>query len=305
MGRLGTGRPAAFVAVALLLLAGWLLPVAVRAQDLVPVPPLSGRVVDLAGALTPAQAEALTAKLAAIETARGSQVVVLVVPTTKPEDITDFTQRVGEQWKLGRKAEGDGLLIVVARDDRRVRIAPARALEGAIPDVAARRIISEQMAPAFRANDWAGGLNAAVDRIDERIAGEGLPTPAEQRPRQGGSGGFDLQDLLLFFFVGVPIVGAFVGRIVGRKASAVLTAGIAGGIGWWITTSLLVALGIGAVALLLVGLSAFGGGRRGGGMGGPIIWGGGGGGGGSWGGGGGFSSGGGGDFSGGGASGDW
>lgn len=292
-------------AAALALLACLWLPA--LAQEPLPVPPLSGRVIDQTGTLTPPQAEALTTKLAAIESARGSQLVVLMVPSTAPEDIVDYAQRVGEQWKLGRAKEGDGLLIVVAKNDRKARIAVARSLEGAVPDVAARRIIAEQMAPAFRTGDWAGGLNAAVDRLDERIAGEALPAPAESRARQSGTQGFDLQDLLLFFFIGVPVVGAFVGRIVGRKTSAILTAGVAGAAGWWITASLLVALGIGFVALLLVGLSSLGGGRRGGGGlgGGPIIWGGGGGGGWGGGGGGGFSSGGGGDFSGGGASGDW
>ena len=300
-----SGAFAAFlllVALALAMAAGL-----ARAQDLVPVPPLSGRVIDQANALSAAQVQALSAKLEAIETTRGSQLVVLVVPTTQPEDIADFTQRVGEQWKLGRAKEGDGLLIVVAKNDRRARIAPARALEGAVPDVAARRIIAEQMAPAFRNNDWAGGLNAAVDRLDERIAGEGVPAPTLTSVKAPARPGFDVEDLLLFVFLGVPVVGAVVGRAVGRKGSALVTGGIAGGVAWWLTASVLVALGIGIVVLVVVALSSFGGGGRRGGSGVPIVWGGGGGGwgGGGGGGGGGFSSGGGGDFAGGGASGDW
>lgn len=301
-------------------LAAWalaclaLLASAVQAQNLVPVPPLSGRVVDQTNTLSAAQAQAITTKLAAIESKRGSQVVVLIVPTTAPEDIESFTQRVGDAWKLGRRDVGDGLLIVLAKNDRAVRIAPAKALEGAVPDVAAGRIISQQMLPAFRNGDFAGGLNAAIDKIEQRIAGEGPaePTPRDERGVAGrGAAGFDWQDLAIFLFVGVPIVGAVLSGIFGRKLGALLTGGAVGGIGWWLTTSLLVAGGAALVALFLVGVMGIGGGRIGrAGRGGPVIWGGGGGGfgGGGFGGGGGgggFSSGGGGDFGGGGASGNW
>ena len=286
-----------------------LLTPAAQAQNLVPVSPLSGRVIDQTNTLTAAQAQAITTKLAAIETRRGSQLVVLIVPTTAPEDIESFTQRVGDAWKLGRRDVGDGLLIVLAKNDRAVRIAPAKSLEGAVPDVAAGRIISQQMLPAFRNGDYAGGLNAAIDKIEQRIAGESLaePTPREQRGTgSGGAAGFDWQDLAIFLFVGVPIVGAVLTGIFGRKLGTLLTGGAVGGIGWWLTASLLVAGGAALVALFLVGVMGMGTGRIGRtGRGGPVIWGGGGGGFGGGGGGGGFSSGGGGDFGGGGASGRW
>jgi uncharacterized protein len=278
------------------------------AQDLRPVPPLSGRVVDQTGTLTPAQVQALSAKLEGIERERGSQLVVLMVASTQPEDIADFTQRVGDAWKLGRPDVGDGLLIVVAKDDRRVRIAVAKALEGAIPDLAARQIITDRITPAFRAGDYAGGLNAAVDRLAARIGTEGLPEPTQRPTAQRNAEGFNLEDMAIFFFVAVPIAGAVLTGMFGRKLGSVATAGVAGGLGWWVTTSLLIALGAGFATLLLVGVMGIGS-RRGGGGGMPIVWGGGGGGGGGgWGGGGGgggFSSGGGGDFGGGGASGDW
>ena len=299
-------------------LAAWalaclaLLVPAAQAQNLVPVPALSGRVIDQTNTLSAAQAQALTSKLAAIEAKRGSQLVVLIVPTTAPEDIESFTQRVGDAWKLGRRDIGDGLLIVLAKNDRAVRIAPAKSLEGAVPDVAAGRIISQQMLPAFRNGDFAGGLNAAIDKIEQRIAGEGLaePTPQEQRGTGGrGALGFDWQDLAIFLFFGVPIVGAVLSGIFGRKLGAMLTGGAVGGIGWWLTASLLVAGGAALIALFLVGVMGVGSGRVGrAGRGGPVIWGGGGGGFGGFGGGGGgggFSSGGGGDFGGGGASGRW
>ena len=260
-----------------------------QAQNLVPVPPLSGRVIDQTGTLSAAQAQAITGKLAAIETKRGSQLVVLMVPTTAPEDIESFTQRVGDAWKIGRRDVGDGLLIVVAKNDRAVRIAPAKGLEAAVPDVAAGRIISQQMLPAFRGGDFAGGLNAAIDKIDQRIAGEGLAEPSPRDARTAanrGNSGFDWQDLAIFLFVGVPIVGAILSGIFGRKLGALLTGGAVGGIGWWLTASLLVAAGAGLVALFLVGVMGIGGGRAG--RGGPVIWGGSGGG-----------------FGGGGASGNW
>jgi uncharacterized protein len=277
-----------------------------QAQDVLPVPPLAGsRVIDQTGTLSAAQQQALDAKLAAIETKHGSQVVVLIVPTTLPEDIAAYAQRIADAWKIGRLAVGDGVVIVVAKNDRRVRIEVAKTLEGALPDLATRRIITETITPAFRASDYAGGLNAAVDRIAAAIGGEGLPEPAQGVNR--GDSGFDLGDLVMFMFIGVPIVGAVFSGMLGRKLGALATAGAAGGIGWWITASLLAAGGAALVALILTGVMGVGAGRRGGGFGGgPVIWGGGGGGGGwSGGGGGGFSSGGGGDFGGGGASGDW
>ncbi len=237
--------------------------------------------------------------------------MVLIVPSTLPEDIAAYAQRVGDQWKIGRRDVGDGLLIVVAKNDRKVRIEVAKALEGAVPDLAARQIITETISPAFKRNDYAGGLNAAIDRIAARIKPEGLPAP-DARPRGGADafGGIDWGSLAMFFFVGVPIVGAVLSGIFGRKLGSLLTGGGAGTLAWFLGAGLLIAGVAGLVALLMVGVLGIGarGGRGGpfGGSSGPVIWGGGGGG---WGGGssdgGGFSSGGGGDFGGGGASGDW
>jgi uncharacterized protein len=290
-----------------------------QAQQPLPVPALTARVIDQTATLTPEQRAALEAQLAAFEAEAGSQLVVLMVPTTQPEDIASYAQRVGETWKLGRREVGDGLLIVVAKDDRRMWIATAKALEGAIPDLAAKRVIDGALRPAFRANDYAGGLTAAVNQLTQLIRGEQLPMPQrDDRWRgeagSGDSGGLDLTTLAMFFFVAVPILGAVLTGIFGRKLGSLATAGAAGGVGFWITTSLLVAAGVGLIALLLVGLFGVGAagrsmssGRRGGGVLPPIIWGGGGGGwgGGFGGGGGGFGSGGGGDFGGGGAGGDW
>ncbi len=276
------------------------------------VPALSGRVIDQTGTLTAEQRAALDTRLAALEAERGAQVVILMVASTQPEDIAAYAQRVADSWKIGRKEIGDGVLIVVAKNDRTVRIEVAKTLEGAVPDLAASRIIREAITPAFKAGDFGGGLSAAVDRIAARIANEGLPEPdANRGAAQGGGNGFDWQDLAIFLFVGAPILGAVLTGIFGRKLGAFATGGAVGGIGWWLTASALVAGGAGLLALILVGVLGIGsrGGGSGGGRGpgGPIIWGGGGGRGGGWGGGGGggFSSGGGGDFGGGGASGSW
>ena len=285
------------------LVALWMAPL--HAQDVLPVPPLSGRVVDTTSTLTPVQVQALSGKLAKVEQERGSQVVVLIVPTTQPEDIASYAQRIGEAWKIGRKDVGDGLLIVVAKNDRAVWITVAKALEGAVPDLAAKQIIEERIIPAFKAGDYAGGLNAAVDRLTARIGTEGLPEPSARKSTRPARSGFDLEDMAIFFFVGVPVLGAVLTGIFGRKLGSLVTAGAAGGVGWFLTTSMLLAAGAGVVALILVGVFGVGS-RRGGGM--PVIWGGGGGGGGfggGGGGGGGFSSGGGGDFGGGGAGGRW
>jgi uncharacterized protein len=288
-----------------------------QAQDVQPVPPLQGRVVDLTATLSGAQTQALTQKLSAFEAQSGPQIVVLMVPTVQPEDIVDYTQRVADQWKLGRRDVGDGLLIVVAKNDRKIRIAPAKALEGAVPDLAARQIIDGAIKPAFKQGDFAGGLNLAVDQLEARIRGEALPAPAPRHAPSGSRGnGLDLQSLALIFFIGVPVLGAVFTAMLGRKLGSLLTSGGAGAVGWLLGGSLVFGAIAAVVALVLIGVMGVGaarprGGLRTNGGGGyvpPVIWGGGGGfgGGGSSGGGGDtFSSGGGGDFGGGGASGDW
>jgi len=282
-----------------------------QAQDVLPVPALNARIIDQTGTLSVEQRDALDAKLAAFEAQAGPQIVLLLVPATAPEDIASYAQRVADSWQIGRRDVGDGVLLVVSKSDRRVRIEVAKALEGAIPDLAARQIIDSTIRPAFRADDYAGGLNAAVDRLMQRIRGENLPAP---NARTGAQQGLQLEELGMFFFVAVPILGAVLTGVFGRKFGSLLTAGAAGGLGWWFTASLLMAAGAGLGALLLVGIFGIGSavrraGSRSDGL--PHIggWGGGGGfgggGGGFGGGGGGFSSGGGGDFGGGGASGDW
>ena len=287
--------------------------ISVQAQDLQAIPQLNARVIDTSGTLAAAQTQALDAKLAAFEKAKGAQIVILMVPTTLPEDITDYAQRVGDAWKIGRKNIGDGLLMVVAKNDRTVRIATSKALEGAIPDLAARQIIASAITPRFRQGDFAGGLDVAADQIMARISGENLPTPESEKAADGGKPGFQWMDMAVFLFFAVPIGARLLSSVLGRKVGALATGGGVGLLAWLFTSSLLlagVATVVGLVFALFASLGSFGGlgnlgTGRGGGYGGGFGGGGFGSGGGGGGGGGGFSSGGGGNFGGGGASGGW
>ena len=233
-----------------------------------------------------------------------------MVPSTAPEDIAAFANRVGNAWKIGRKDVGDGVLVLVAKDDRRMRIEVAKALEGAIPDIAAARIIDGAMKPRFRNGDFAGGLEAAVQQIGARIAGENLPLPKAEGQGRGAQqqGDMGWSDLAIFLFFGVMVAGPVLRRVLGQRLGGLVMGGGAGLLAFVVTSSLLLAAGAAVAALLYTWIFA---GRSA-----PMVghgggWGGGGGSGG-WGrgsgggfGGGGFGSGGGGDFGGGGASGDW
>ncbi|MDZ7857436.1 TPM domain-containing protein [Sphaerotilus sp.] len=292
----------------------WLLALGSQAQSLQPVPPLTDRVIDQTGTLQPAQQQALVAQLATLEREVGAQFVVLLVRSTQPEDIAAYAQRVGDQWKVGRRTVGDGLLIVVATQDRKVRIEVAKTLEGAIPDLMAKRVINEQITPAFRQGDYAGGLSAAVRVLGGLAKGEGLPAPTASDT--GDHGGGEGPDAMVWVVLTVVMLPAFAKAIVGvfgRKLGPLLTGGGAGGLTWLLTASAAaagMAAVVGLVVALVVGVMGFLSPRvtRGRSFPAPGGWGGGGGGG--WGGGGssgggGFSSGGGGDFGGGGASGSW
>jgi len=281
---------------------------------------LSARVIDLNATLQAPQSQALERKLEALEQGTGAQVVVLIVATTQPEDIAAYAQRVADTWKLGRREVGDGILIVVATADRRMRIEVAKTLEGAVPDLAARQIIDQAMRPAFRAGDYALGLTRAVDELGVRIRGEALPTPS--RVQQPAERGIQWNDLLLFLFAGVPVLAGVATAVFGRKLGSLLTSAGTGALVWVFTASVVLGVVAGVLTLVVVGIFGIGsalmrrsasGGRRasqddfgvlggfghGGGFGSGSSSGG-------FGGGfGGFSSGGGGDFGGGGASGDW
>ena len=292
--------------------------IGVGAQGPLPVPPLTAHVIDQTGTLNATDLQALEAKLTAFEQQKGSQVVLLVVATTQPEDIVSYANRVGNAWKIGRKDVGDGLLLIVAKNDRKVRIEVSKKLEGAIPDLAASQIIEDAITPNFRQGNYAAGLDAAAGQIMARITGEALPAPKTTAARQGqpaGSDGFEWTDMAIFLLFAVPIGGAIARGIFGQKLGSLVTGGAVGGLAMVVTSSLVIAGIVGVLALLftlIAGTGRSSAGRRGGqgglgGLGGGLGgWSSGGGGGGGFSsGGGGFSSGGGGDFGGGGASGSW
>jgi uncharacterized protein len=296
----------AFLSCALLLF----LAAAAFAQQ--PVPALKARVTDLTGTLTATQQQELEEKLSSFEGRKGSQIAVLIVPTTEPEDIAAYSIRVVDQWKLGRGTSDDGVLLLVAKNDRRIRIEVGQGLEGALNDATSRRIIADTITPLFRQGDFFGGINAGLDRMIRVIDGEALPEP--DRRWQDQARGF--WGSLPFLIVAVFVGSAILRQIFGRPVGAALT-GAGAGVFAWLATFLLpmalVVAVVGFLVALLTGISGGGGGwtnlpRSGGRRGGYGGWSaggfGGGGFGGGRGGGGGFSGGGGG-FSGGGASGSW
>jgi len=277
-----------------LLLASCLaLSLAARAD--VAVPPLTAHVTDLTGTLTAEQAQTLDEALRTFEAQKGSQLAVLIVPTTAPETIEQYGIRVAEQWKLGRKNVDDGAILIVAKNDRAVRIEVGYGLEGALTDVTSFRIIDEIIKPRFREGDFYGGISAGLDRMMGVIEGEPLPLPPATTPRA------QLRPLVPIFLVLVLVVGGFMRSTLGRLPGALVTSGVLSLLVWFFAGALGIAIIAGLIAFFFTLLR--------GGMGGPWMMGGGSGGwgggfGGGFAGGGGFSGGGGG-FGGGGASGHW
>ncbi|HVD85594.1 MAG TPA: YgcG family protein [Bradyrhizobium sp.] len=284
---------------------------AVAAAADVAVPPLSGRVVDQTGTLSSGDIASLTQTLKSLEARKGSQVAVLIVPTTAPETIEQYSIRVAEAWKIGRKKIDDGALLVVAKNDRHLRIEVGYGLEGSLTDATTKRIIDEDITPKFKAGDFAGGITAGVNRMIRVIDGEQLPAP--EPPHWQGPGSFSIDPLNPFLIIPVLLLGGLMRSMLGRLIGSAATGGLVTLVAWYLFGSLLAAVLAGVIASVFVMFSGSivspAPGRRGGGGG----WSGGGYGG-SYSGGGGSSSsssdsggfsGGGGNFGGGGASGSW
>jgi len=296
------GAASAMVRLALIL-AAWMLSGAATAQSLQPVPKLTARVTDLTGTLTAEQQSALEEKLAAFQARKGSQIAVLVVPTTEPEAIEQFSIRVTDQWKLGRGKIDDGALLLVAKNDREMRIEVGKGLEGALTDLITNRIISDTITPLFRQGDFYGGINAGLDQMIRVIDGEPLPPPDRSWQGRAERG---VSHLIPFLFVAVFFGSAVLRSLFGRGLGAFIAGGATGVVVYLVGQALFVAVVAAIVAFLFAlisGLGSVGGWSsypRGGGWGGGL-------GGGGWGGtsGGGGFSGGGGGFNGGGASGRW
>ncbi|MEX2048136.1 MAG: TPM domain-containing protein [Gemmatimonadota bacterium] len=287
------------------LLTALVVPAAARAQAVVPVPELRERVTDLTGTLDAGQRASLEAKLASLEDDTGAQVAALLIPTARPEAIEQFALRVVEAWQLGRERVDDGALLLVAIEDREVRIEVGYGLEGVLTDATSRRIIDEAILPHFRNGDVYGGLAAGVDRITAVVRGEELPPPEPRDP--DGSGGAGLLPLLM---IAVLFGGAILRAVFGRLFGSVAAGGVTGLLVFVLTALWGAALGAGFVAFLVTLMTGgtrgwTTGGRRGGGGVFGGCGGGFGGGGGGWSGGGGGFGGGGGGFGGGGAGGSW
>ena len=287
------------VAVKLLIL----LSIAALAQDLQPIPPLKSPVTDLTGTLSPGELRSMQGMLTDYSQQKGSQIVVLIISTTNPEDIASYAIRVAEEWKIGREGIDDGVILLVAKDDRELRIEVGYGLEGAIPDAYAKRIIENLIIPKFRNGQFYAGISDGVGAIMGLIEGEELPGVTTAQRRSGGSGGNPFKKsmaiLIILTFVGVSIIKAVVKNKAAKGVIAVVLAII---IGIIFANVALFAISL-VISLLLMFSNGGPGGRGGGG----VFYGGGFGGRGYSGGGGGFGgfSGGGGGFGGGGASGSW
>src|SRR5258705_630979 len=222
---------------------------ACSALALVALPPLSGRVVDQTGTLSAGDVASLTQTLKDLETRKGSQIAVLIVPTTDGEAIEQFSLRVAEAWKIGRKKVDDGALLVIAKNDRRLRIEVGYGLEGALTDVTTKRIIDEDITPKFKTGDFAGGVAAGVDRIVRVAEGEKLPEP--EPPHWQDSGLLIIDPFNPFVLVFVFIVGSALRAALGRLVGSAATGGFVGFLAWLLVGSLGAALAVGVLAFLI------------------------------------------------------
>ena len=265
-----------------------------------PIPKYEKRVIDLTATLTAEDEARISARLKAFEAEKGAQIAVLIVGTTQPEASFDYAMRVAENWKIGRKGVDDGVLFLIAKNDRKMQILTGPGLQGALTDAMSKRIISEIVGPKFRAGEFAAGIDLGVEKIIALLKGEALPPPVKKRV---ASGSVNVESFLMLGFVAALVVGPLLRSLLGRFMGAGATGAVTGAAAWWLAGGMLFPIVAGAVifiVVLLMGVMNFAGGRGGGG---------------GWstggfsGGGGGssdsFSGGGGGSFDGGGASGDW
>lgn len=248
-------------AVLLALLLGWVFP----AFALVAVPQLTGRVVDQTGTLSSGDVAQLSQKLADLQTRKGSQIAVLIVPTTEGEPIEQFSLRVAEAWKIGRKKVDDGALLVVAKNDRRLRIEIGYGLEGVLTDVTSKRIIDEIITPKFKSGDFAGGLAAGIDKMIGLINGERLPEP---EPAHWNGDGFNFDVFNPFWLFFAFVISGIFRSMLGRLMGSIATGGAVAALVWFLFGGLAAALGIGVLASIVAFIVDFmptGGGSRSGG----------------------------------------
>ncbi|MBB4396779.1 YgcG family protein [Bradyrhizobium sp. ERR14] len=214
----------------------------------VAIPELTGRVVDQTGTLSSSNVAALSQRLRDFETRKGSQIAVLIVPTTQPETIEQFSIRVAEAWKIGRKKVDDGAILVVAKNDRHLRIEVGYGLEGALTDVTSRRIIDEIITPKFRAGDFGGGISDGVDRMIRVIDGEPLPVPS---PTVSFGHLDDLAPVFIVTLFASIGVGGFFRAMLGRLLGSLVTGGIIAGLTWLILGSFALAIAVGVLGFVI------------------------------------------------------
>ncbi|WP_445217652.1 TPM domain-containing protein [Bradyrhizobium sp. Pa8] len=241
-------RACSAVSLCVALLLALALTFAFPALADVAVPQLTGRVVDQTGTLSSADVAALSQKLRDFETRKGSQVAVLIVPTTQPETIEQFSIRVADAWKIGRKKVDDGAILVVAKNDRHLRIEVGYGLEGALTDVTSRRIIDEIITPKFRTGDFAGGISDGVDRMIRVIDGEPLPVPS---PTVNFGNLDDIAPLFIVTLFAAIGVGGFFRAMLGRLLGSLATGGIIAALSWLILGSFAIALALGALGFVI------------------------------------------------------
>ncbi len=225
----------------------------------VPLPPFESLVQDLTGTLTAGQQAALEEKLTAFQVRKGTQVALLIIPTTEPEDIAQFGVRLAEAWKIGRKGVDDGAILIVAKDDRAMRIEVQYGLEGVLTDVTSSRILNDTIAPLFKQGDYFGGVNAGLDQMLKVIDGEPLPPPDQAWKRDAPS-----MPWPFLIFGGIALI-SFLRPLIGRAPAAGVIGLGGGALVYWITSRVAEALGAGALLFVLGLLFGFGGMGRGGG----------------------------------------
>ena len=221
------------LAIAFAASTAWAVPWDAQKDGLQPIPPLTGPVTDLTGTLSAAERQALDTKLRDWQARTTNQLVVLMIATTAPESIEDYSIRVADAWKIGQKGVDNGAILLVAKDDKRVRIEVGYGFEGVLTDVTSRRIIAENVAPYFKQGQFAAGINAGVDRIIS-VVQDGKPLPplsgaSQPSARKSSGGNFDYGTLFIVLLVAVPVVGGILRSMFGNVFGSVAGAGIAGG----------------------------------------------------------------------------
>jgi uncharacterized protein len=216
----------------------------------VAVPPLVGRVVDTTNTLTSSNVETLNQRIRAFETRKGSQIAVLIVPTTEPETIEQYSIRAAEAWKIGRKKIDDGALLVIAKNDRKLRIEVGYGLEGALTDATARRIIDEVITPRFRTGDFAGGIGDGLSRMIAVIDGERLPPLA--KASRGPEPGSSAPVIVLLVLFGALFAGRYLCSLWGALVGSAAAGGAVGAVAWFVLESLMGAVAFGGFAFVFV-----------------------------------------------------